>query len=534
MKTNLLVLLFTVQFIASTKAQNFQWAFQAGSNSTDGGTAIVSDNNNNIIVTGFYTGAMNFGTYFFNGFSGSFISKFDSAGTLKWARNISFGHECYVSCDKAGNIYATGGCSKTDFNGGAGTLSVNPKNRSAFIAKYDPSGNVLWVKLREDSLYTSQGNAIKTDNDGNSYIVGSATKPYNYGYFIAKYDTQGNLLWTESHNDLTLSYVYPTSIDIDLSGNCYFSGYFNTTAYFNGAALTSSPSKHTIFITKYDKDGNLVWAKTEGSNYDEPNSIKVGKDGNFFLTGTFISPSTFGATTLDASNGNKNSMFIAKYDALGNNLWAKTPTQGMTSGKDVTIDAEGNCLVLGGMLAVADFGQGATSVTRDIFVSKYDKNGNCLWVAQPQGDLKNHAAAICSTNNNACYITGGFSESSIFGNTTLSAPYSTSGFFDFFIAKLKNASYVTNVNEVKKKNEIVVYPNPASNVINICFLSDDQINTAELIIKNALGQIVFDEKLVVNKKELYQTIDFSSYSKGMYFVNINSNGVIEGKKIIVE
>src|SRR5882757_284035 len=70
------------------------------------------------------------------------------------------------------------------------------------------------------------------------------------------------------------------------------------------------------------------WAKADvaGGNYgNEGFSIATDGNGNVFVTGWMQSPSiSFGTFTLTNSSIGHSDIFIAKYDVNGNVLWAKS------------------------------------------------------------------------------------------------------------------------------------------------------------------------------------------------------------------
>jgi hypothetical protein len=81
-------------------------------------------------------------------------------------------------------------------------------------------------------------------------------------------------------------------------------------------------------------------------------------------------------------------------------------------------------------------------------------------------------------------------------------------------------------NEQFAKNEVTVFPNPATSIVNIN--SNETIKTLELY--DFQGRLLESEKVNTNQT----TLDVSEYSKGIYFVksiNENSNKVV---KIIIE
>ena len=82
----------------------------------------------------------------------------------------------------------------------------------------------------------------------------------------------------------------------------------------------------------------------------------------------------------------------------------------------------------------------------------------------------------------------------------------------------------TNVSEISAEN-VMIYPNPASSVININGLND--FASLEVVIVNLQGQVV---KTVVNSLE----ISVKDIESGVYFININCDGTQIVKRIVVE
>ena len=115
------------------------------------------------------------------------------------------------------------------------------------------------------------------------------------------------------------------SVAVDASGNAYLAGYFTGDSItFGGDTLTNAGGDN-IFLAKYDAVGNVIWAKKAGgTNNDLAYSVAADAQGNAYITGSFgDSTFIFGSTTLTNPYPGSDDIFLAKYDTYGNVLWAK-------------------------------------------------------------------------------------------------------------------------------------------------------------------------------------------------------------------
>ncbi|MCX7427645.1 MAG: SBBP repeat-containing protein [Planctomycetia bacterium] len=175
-----------------------------------------------------------------------FLAKYDSSGEMCWCRQIGtsdFDSTDSVAVDADGNAYVTG------FTGFIGALGAAGRvYADAYVAKFDPSGNLLWSHEIGSSSY-DQGFSVAVDATENVYVTGvtegSLGGP-NAGdddVFLAKYDSLGNLLWCEQMG--TSAWEWSGSVAVDRAGDVYISG---STEGSLGGPNTGGPD---IFLMKF-------------------------------------------------------------------------------------------------------------------------------------------------------------------------------------------------------------------------------------------------------------------------------------------
>ena len=409
------------------------------------------------------------------------------AVNLVWATRAGGGNALGVedvAVDAAGNIYVTG--SFGWYGVGSPIIVFGPgepnettlvsSGDDVFLAKYNASGNLIWVKKAN----WGSGYGIAVDVSGNSYVTGAFGEELTFGYgeaneitlstdgplayFVAKHDSSGNLVWAKGgYTQKNSSDAFEGfSIGVDAAGNSYVTGTFLGSPTFgpgepNETTLTASSTD--MFVIKHDANGSLVWVKQiRGLGFRENSSIAVDASGNIYLTGKFNGSVTFGAgeineTTLTSSAWDK--VFVAKYSTSGNLIWAKQSGAGGGSwGRGIAVDGLGNSYVTGLFEISAIFGPGETNETMltaasnqnnggvfdsDIFVAKFDVNGNLVWAKRAGGSsvpLSEQGNGITVDNSGNSYVTGIFSGSAIFGpGEPNETALTSSGDSDVFVAK---------------------------------------------------------------------------------------------------
>jgi len=360
------------------------------------------------------------------------------AQDYNWARSPNSSEGIGISVDANGSNYVTGYFQGTVTFGKIKLTSFG--GYDIFITKYDPAGNCLWTKQAGGSDFDC-GKGISVDHDGNIYIIGTFRGAASFGtvnltgdgsddIFIAKYDTYGNCLWAERAGGKNQDDCLGLSVDDNCSS--YITGYFQDTASFGDVRLTS-PGTRDIFIAKYDTHGNCIWAnQTGGGNQSMGLSISGDSGKNIYLTGSFQGPAKFGTSQLNCSG--KSDIFISKYDSGGNCIWAqRAGGNSLDAGYGIAADKNGNSYAAGLFEGPAHFGtkQLTGFGQADIFLAKYDSAGNCLWAKQAGGIAVEFARGISIDSKGSSYITGSFQGNAVFDTIQLSG----AGGINIFIAR---------------------------------------------------------------------------------------------------
>ncbi len=339
MKKNPVTFLFLV-FAVFAPAQSWKWGVQGNRTDFTEGWNITIDKSANVFLTGEYNDSLAFGPYVFKGnVHDCFIVKYDSSGNLKWAnspRSTDYSSGLSLATDNSGDVYMAGYFQDSLI---AGTYKLSSNGSAApFLVKYNANGTVLWAR-QGISKPLSYATSTTTDIKGNVFVTGYFLDTLTFGthklysdgqsnLFIVKYDSSGNVLWATQSVVLTslANIDNYASVATDLQGNVYVADGFYGKLGFGSYILNDSLGED-IFLAKYDTGGNVLWAeqttvpshKSWGVGY----SVIADASDNVYLTGQTKDTISFGSITLSTSPLNKVELFLAKYDGNGNPLWVK-------------------------------------------------------------------------------------------------------------------------------------------------------------------------------------------------------------------
>ncbi|MBD2727337.1 SBBP repeat-containing protein [Nostoc sp. FACHB-892] len=174
-----------------------------------------------------------------------------------------------------------------------------------------------------------------------------------------------------------------TGIDVGLSTATDPSGNVYVTGSTTGPLEGTANGSTDVWVIKYDNKGNKLWGKQFGtSNSDQAYSVVTDKDGNFYLGGDT------GGSLFSSKQSDELDVWVAKYDTNGNQLWGKQFGTNVTDGFSnssfgLDVDQANNVYLSG--LSIKENKNLEIfnfAVQDDSWITKLDTNGNQEWFTQ--------------------------------------------------------------------------------------------------------------------------------------------------------
>jgi len=159
------------------------WSKSFGSASSDQANGVAVDSSGDLVVTGYFFGTVDFGGGALQSFDDAdiFLAKFSSGGTHLWSQrygNSFFDGGSGVTVDSEGNIIMTG-TFWFALNFGGGPHFSNGTS-DMFVAKFSSGGTNLWSKDAGE-LSEDRGQAIAVDSSGNIVVAGEFEEGIDFG-----------------------------------------------------------------------------------------------------------------------------------------------------------------------------------------------------------------------------------------------------------------------------------------------------------------------------------------------------------------
>jgi hypothetical protein len=303
--------------------------------------------------------------------------------------------------DSNGNVYVTG---STD----EGTT------KAAFVAKYDPTGNLIFFKkFQAKDVSTgitdnhSEGHAIGLDGNGNIYVTGKATNPTSrlQDAFIMRFDSSGAVdptygvgfdtggLGNVSGNGL----VVAADGTATLVGTARFFGNDIFLAVIGPDGSVSISATHAFAPGSFvDSQGQQVFTATVG------NSIALNADGSLaYISGTGTHPGGDTDIMVMLVDTNSGGQSIAGFSYV--------PNAGTDSGNGIAVGADGT-VYQAATSTIQSNGQSSTYAT---VIAWQGSLASANYGVYDQNTLTGSGIAVDPSGN--AYLTG--TATDLLGNT---------------------------------------------------------------------------------------------------------------------
>jgi gliding motility-associated-like protein len=234
------------------------------------------------------------------------------------------------------------------------------------------------------------------------------------------------------------SNIEPKFSTIDNQSNLIVSSTFQDTVYQQNFVSYGS---NDIAIFKFDPLGNTVWSHQIGSTGNESlGGIVVDDNNNIYLTGGYSALCKFSPSISTNTKGGFD-IFLAKYDASGALIWAKTIGTATNNqvpnnikyanGKLIISGFFKDSLIIGSEIANYDTLVGNSNFAH--FISQFDTAGNRIWAKRFLGNDDATRFSRIGISQNGYYFSGNFKKSVFLDVGTISSQ--TDANYDAFLYK---------------------------------------------------------------------------------------------------
>ena len=305
-----------------------------------------------------------------------------------------------IRVDDEGNVYAWGSFSEYIKMEGQEFTNDNPETSDIYLVKLDRDGELKFIKQFDGKglVYGSGGIDLTPQNDVlitgfftdtikmGAYTLISAAQSYDM--FVAKINPSGNILWARRYGGNSSDYA--RSIASDNLGNIYFTGYFRDSISFDSIYFDMDKGIYDFMIVKLDPNGNVVWARRGGPDnyYVRGHAITVQGD-QIFVEGlarswnSSLPEITFGDKVF-ISEFEANS-FLANYTTSGELNWVKLFKVNNYNSPLYKIDTDppGNIyaggIFLDTLIVESNLMEGPSD-SYSYFILKYSPEGDFRWI----------------------------------------------------------------------------------------------------------------------------------------------------------
>jgi hypothetical protein len=348
-----------------------------------------------------------------------FVAQLDASGTVSWLRTYGGTGEAYLSAavavDGNGTIYGAGMFKGAMLIGTTTLTSGTDGTFDGFIARFANDGVA-------NSAFRLGGPG---DNAPWGRVALTNNSPLVAGYFRGDLSVASQNLTSQGNDDGFVSRLYSTDnwaasfgdagrqtvLDIHSRGTVVaFTGQAEGSFSLGGIPV-SAEAGTDILLAAASPAGEVNLAKVYGDGEQQGGrGVFVASDA-IYLTGEFMGDFHFDGQPV-SSNGDFD-LFVSRHDHGGNCLWVRSFGGDFAdAGHRVLVTASGDVFVAGTFRGEVDFGFGpVTAAGRDIVLLRLDKDGNLLGATPFGGPGDDEISHMEEGPASQLIVTGSFAQS---------------------------------------------------------------------------------------------------------------------------
>ena len=515
------ILLLQISSALYSQEPDFLWANQCGNppNTSDTKSAIAPGADGSFYMAAEFLDTVAFGEKVLVSAGGTdiYLVKHTAEGIPAWSVKLGGNDYDYVQkleTDEEGNIIMTGYF--------YGTTQIGPDqytsfgSQDIFVAKYNSAGTFLW-SYRAGGPMAAYITGLATGNDHDIVITGYYYDSITFGdttiyesgssdIYLAGFNNDGQLQWLTQAGGSSSD--QSRSVSCDPEGNILL----NCSYYYDfsiGDTTLTTQNPVGVAIAKFSPSGDLIKVFQLDGTYLTPEVYNIAcQDGSFYLSGNFSEQLVFGSKTFDAGEFNQD-IFIAKYDSGCDLVWAKH-AHSFASDQVVGLvtDQFDNLYLTGHYLDSLYIDNLKLRYTlccgsREVFILSINPGGDVQWGEQITGTRAN-VQALSISSQGELLLSGLFSEEIIMGHLSLSN-------FDTFRNYLTSldTETLTFIGDPITNTGLTIFPNPAHDQLR--FTGDFNGKVKEYRIYNVGGTMVSSGKTGEENSVVTNTLPGGAY-----------------------
>jgi hypothetical protein len=252
--------------------------------------------------------------------------------------------------------------------------------------------DAIWDRVLEGAINQSV-QRVTIDAAGDTFVGGRFEGSLDLGggpisnagtqLFLAKYDPTGALVWVDSFPMSTGAQAEIGSIALSASGDIVIGGGVSSGSVTVGSKVVNAGNESRGFVGVFDSGGHSTWVRqVTSSPWASLDAAVFDATGNIVVGGEFVGTMSCATTPCPTSGSNTTQPFVRKYDATGAEQWTHHyDAVGNASVTQIGARSDGHIVVIGFFTnSISLVGNTyAASGDTSYFVVEAGPSGNGAW-----------------------------------------------------------------------------------------------------------------------------------------------------------